>query len=55
MGKKANKLQGVVFNKDLPRHKCKKHCKSALYVIAYLALMFAVSGAFLYALLTPDH
>lgn len=47
--------QGVVFNKDLRRHKCKKYLKSALYVFAYLALMFAVSGAFLYALLTPDH
>lgn len=55
MSKKSQNQRGVVFNKDLPRHKCKKYCKNALYVIAYLALMFAVSGAFLYAFLTPDH
>ena len=45
------KHQGVIFNKDLKRYKCKKFLANALYVIACLLLMFAASGMFVYALL----
>lgn len=55
MSKKSQNQRGVVFNKDLPRHKCKKYLKSAIYVVAYLVMLCAVAGVFMYALLTPDH
>lgn len=49
------KHQGVIFNKDLKRYKCKKYLQNALYVIACLLLMFVGVGMFVYALITPDY